>query len=177
MDDLRHFYGVIFVRRGPFTNGIFKFELKLPPRYNDTNMWPQIIFNTRVYNPYVDEKTGELDIQSAYPTWDPSRHYLVTVLTYLKKIFYSKNFVDAKANPDARALAETNPEAYRRNVEDCVRDSQKSIYTNVETSTAKFTEEQVSHRVLRDLLKHHIRNENQVTKQAVLTQIEKARKV
>jgi ubiquitin-protein ligase len=177
MDSLRHFYGVIFVRRGPFTNGIFKFELKLPTRYNDTNMWPQITFNTRVYNPYVDEKTGVLDIQSAYPTWDPSRHYLVTVLTYLKKIFYSKNFADAKANPDARALAETDPEAYRRNVEDCVRDSQKSIYTNVETSTAMFTEEQVSHRVLRDLLKHHIRNENQVTKQAVLAQIEKARKV
>jgi ubiquitin-protein ligase len=177
MDSLRHFYGVIFVRRGPFTNGIFKFELKLPPRYNDTNMWPQIVFNTRVYNPYVNETTGELDIQSAYPTWDPSRHYLVTVLTYLKKIFYSKNFVDARANPDARALAESDPEAYRKNVEDCVRESQKTIYTNVEKSTAKFTEEQVSHRVLRDLLKHHIRNENQVTKQAVLTQIEKARKV
>lgn len=177
MDSLRHFYGVIFVRRGPFTNGIFKFELKLPPRYNDTNMWPQIVFNSRVYNPYVDEKTGELDIQSAYPSWDPSRHYLVTVLTYLKKIFYSKNFVDARANPDAKALAETDPEAYRNNVEDCVRESQRTIYHHVDKSTAKFTEEQVSHRVLRDLLKHHIRNENQVTKQAVLTQIDKARKV
>lgn len=28
--ELRTFYGVIFVRRGPFTNGIFKFQLKLP---------------------------------------------------------------------------------------------------------------------------------------------------
>jgi ubiquitin-protein ligase len=177
MDSLRHFYGVIFVRRGPFTNGIFKFSLKLPPKYNDTDMWPQIVFSSHVYNPYVNEKTGELDIKSAYPTWDPSRHYLVTVLTYLKKIFYSKNFTDARANPQAKELAETNPDAYRKKVEECVRESQKNVYVNEEGSTAQFTEEQVSHRVLRDLLKHHIRNENQVTKQAVLTQVEKSRKV
>lgn len=177
MDNLRNFFGIIFVRRGPFTNGIFKFELKLPPKYNDVNMWPEIIFSSKVYNPYVDEATGALDIKSAYPNWDPSRHYLVTVLTFLKKIFYSKNFADAKANLDARKLAETDPEAYRTKVTDCVKESQKNMYINQDASTAKFTEEQVCHRVLRDLLKHHIRNESQVTKQAVLAQIDKARKV
>lgn len=177
MDNLRNFFGIIFVRRGPFTNGIFKFELKLPPKYNDVNMWPEIIFSSKVYNPYVDEATGALDIKSAYPNWDPSRHYLVTVLTFLKKIFYSKNFADAKANLDARKLAETDPEAYRAKVTDCVKESQKNMYINQDASTAKFTEEQVCHRVLRDLLKHHIRNESQVTKQAVLAQIDKARKV
>ena len=123
------------------------------------------------------EKTGELDIRSAYPSWDPSRHYLVTVLTYLKKIFYSKNFADAKANMNAKKLAEKSPEEYRKKVDACVRESQKNMYANDAGSTAKFTEEQVSHRVLRDLLKHHIRNESQVTKQAVLAQIDKARKV
>lgn len=177
MDSLRNFHGIIFVRRGPFTNGIFKFRLSLPPKYNDTNMWPNITFSSRVYNPYVNEKTGQLDVQSAYPTWDPSRHYLVTVLTYLKKIFYSKNFADAKANPSAKSLAERDPQAYKKKVEGCVHESQKSVYVNEKGSTAKFTEEEVAHRVLRDLLKHHIRSENQVTKQTVLAQIEKARKV
>ena len=129
MDSLRHFYGVIFVRRGPYTNGIFKFELTLPPRYNDKNMWPQITFTSRVFNPYVTEATGELDIQTAYPVWDPSRHYLVPVLTYLKKIFYSKNFSDAKANPEAKALSETEPEAYRKRVDECVKESQETMYT------------------------------------------------
>lgn len=175
--NLRHFFGLIFVRRGPFTNGIFKFQLKLPPQYNDTDMWPKIFFDSRVYNPYVDETSGELDIQSAYPTWDPSRHYLVTVLTYLKKIFYSKNFADAKANVAAKQLSETDPEAYRKKVEECVEESQKNVYVNRAGSTARFTEEAVSHRVLRDLLKHHVKDEKQVTKQAVLTQIEKAHKV
>lgn len=177
MNDLRSFYGIIFVRRGPYTNGIFKFQLTLPPKYNDVNMWPEITFSSYVYNPYVDENTGVLDIQSAYPSWDPSRHYLVTVLTFLKKIFYSKNFGDAKANMEAKTLAEENTEAYRKKVDNCVRESQKNMYVNEENSTAKFTEEEVCHRVLRDLLKHHIRNESQVTKQAVLAQIDKARKV
>lgn len=165
MHSLREFYGTIFVRRGPFTNGIFKFKLTLPLKYNDTDMWPRIVFSSRVYNPYVNEQTGQLDIQSAYPSWDPSRHYLVTVLTYLKKVFYSKNFVDAKANTEAKALAETDPKAYRKKVELCVHESQKNVYINEDGSTAKFTEEAVAHRVLRDLLKHHIQNENQVTKQ------------
>ena len=177
IDNLRHFYGIIFIRRGPYTNGIFKFQLKLPTRYNDVNMWPQITFSSYVYSPYIFEESGELDIQSAYPSWDPSRHYLVTVLTYLKKIFYSKNFADAKANIAAKELAEKNPDAFRKKLDACVRESQKNMYGNEEGSTAKFTEEQVSHRVLRDLLKHHIRNESQVTKQAVLAQIDKARKV
>ena len=64
MSDLRHFYGLIFVRRGHFTNGIFKFELRLPLRYNDVNMWPVIKFSSNVFNPYVDPETGELDIKS-----------------------------------------------------------------------------------------------------------------
>ncbi len=177
MDSLRNFHGIIFVRRGPFTNGIFKFHLDLPAKYNDTNMWPKITFQSKVYNPYVNESTGELDVQTAYPTWDPSRHYLVTVLTFLKKIFYSKNFADAKANPAARELAEKDPAAYKKKVEACVHESQKKVYVNEKGSTAKFTEEEVAHRVLRDLLKHHIRNENQVTKQTILAQVEKSRKV
>lgn len=177
IDNLRHFFGVIFVRRGPYSNGIFKFQLKLPLRYNDVNRHPQVTFSTYIYSPYVDEATGVLDIMSAYPNWDPTRHYLVTALTYLKKIFYSKNFADAKANVAAKELAAKEPEAYRKKIDACVRESQKNMYTNDPGSTAKFTAEQVSHSVLRDLLKHFIKSEAHVTKQAVLAQIEKARKV
>jgi len=84
--DLRHFYGIIFVRRGHYTNGIFKFQLRLPPRYNDQNTWPEINFSSNVFNPYVNATTGELDLKSHYPTWDPSKHYLVTALTLTKKV-------------------------------------------------------------------------------------------
>ena len=177
-DDLRHFHGVIFVRRGPFTNGIFKFRLRLPEKYNDLNTWPQITFSSYVYNPHVNPKTGELDVRSAYPRWDPHRHYLVTVLTFLKKIFYVKNFGDdARANPAAKKLAKKDPEAYRKKVESCVRESQKAVFVNVPGCTARFTEETLSHRVLQDLLKRQVNEPSQVNKQVVLNIIDKASKV
>ena len=52
---------------------------------------------SRRYSPLVDENTGELDVKGAYPDWDPARHYVVTVLTFLKKIFYVKDGFEARA--------------------------------------------------------------------------------
>ena len=177
LEDLRTFYGVIFVRRGPFTNGIFKFQLKLPKLYNDLNEHPEIFFLTKVYNPHVDPATGQLDIKTTYPRWDPSRHYLVTVLTFLKKIFYAKTFEDAKANLEAKELAVSDPAKYRQNVDECVRDSQKDVFHITEGSTLKFTDEELSHQVLRDLLKMNIRDVSLINKQTVLAMIEKASNV
>ncbi|CAB9508754.1 AKT-interacting protein [Seminavis robusta] len=177
MNDLRHFFGIIFVRRGHFTNGIFKFQLRLPPRYNDANMWPEITFSSHVFNPYVDPKTGQLDIKSTYPSWDPTRHYLVTVLTFLKKIFYAKTVKDASANPEAKTLMETEPNEYQKRVDACVRESQKAVFVNETGSTTKVTDEQLAHRVLIDLLKQNVQDPAQVSKAAILSMIDHASKV
>jgi ubiquitin-protein ligase len=178
LDDLRHFHGVIFVRRGPFTNGIFKFQVRLPETYNDVNTHPEITFSSYVYNPHVDPVTGQLDVTAAYPRWDPHRHYLVTVLTYLKKIFYVKTFgPDAKANIEAKQLSIDSPVDYRKQVDHCVRESQKAVFVNDPGCTARFTEEALSHQVLRDLLQRQITDPAQVNKQVVLNIIDKASKV
>jgi ubiquitin-protein ligase len=176
LKDLRHFYGVIFVRRGPFTNGIFKFELTLPRQYNDFDQHPQIVFSSKVYNPYIFPD-GRLDLESAYPRWDPSRQYLVTALTFLKKIFYAKSFTDARANLEAKEMSINDPQKYHENVEDCVRESQRHVFVNPDESTARFTEEQLSHRVLRDLLKQNVKDPMQASKNAILSMIEKASRV
>lgn len=175
--DLRCFHGIIFVRRGPYTNGIFKFRLTLPPHYNDVDAHPTIVFTSYVYNPHVYATTGQLDLITAYPHWDPSRHYLVTVLTFLKKIFYAKTFDDATANPDARQLFETNLDEYRNQVDYCVRESQKEVFVNEEDSMARFAEETLSHRVLCDLLQTNVKDPTQVAKQSILAMVEKASKV
>jgi ubiquitin-protein ligase len=173
LTEFRRFHGVIFVRRGPYMNGVFKFELILPNLYNELNQHPQIVFTTPVFSPFCDVKTGALDITTAYPRWDPARHYLVTVLTFLKKIFYAKSFDEAVANPFAKELARTNPTAFRTQVDDCVRDSQKSVYDGVPS----FAEEKLAHRVLRELLYENIKDPNQVGKNAILSMISKAKDV
>jgi len=177
LDNIRLFFGVIFVRRGPYTNGIFKFTLTLPPKYNNINQHPEIRFLSSVFNPFVESETGVLDLKTPYPRWDPSRHYLVTVLTFLKKIFYAKTFDDAKANSEAKNLAQTNPEGFRTKVDQCVRESQKFVYENAEGSTIKFSEEALTHRVLRDLMKANIKDPTQISKNTILAMIDKASKV
>lgn len=176
MDDLRHFYGVIFVRRGPYTNGIFKFELSLPKLYNSINQHPKITFVSHVYNPFVTTD-GVLDIQTAYPKWDPSKHYLVTVLTFLKKIFYAKDFDNAVANPDAKELFSTNPTLFRAKVEECVEESQKNMYNNNSTGGAlTFSADCLNHHVLRELLKENVKDPSNISKNAIIAMIDKASK-
>ena len=52
----RKWYGVIFLRRGWYAKGVFKFRIDVPKEYNDINTLPTLTFSTSVYNPYVNEK-------------------------------------------------------------------------------------------------------------------------
>ena len=48
-------------------------------------------------------KSRELDLKPKFPEWDPELHYMVAVLTYLKSIFFMKEFPQSAtvANPTA----------------------------------------------------------------------------
>jgi hypothetical protein len=48
-------------------------------------------------------QSKELDLKPKFPEWDPELHYMVAVLTYLKGIFYIKDYPpnDNVANPEA----------------------------------------------------------------------------
>ena len=164
---LRTFHGVIFVRRGNFTNGIFKFVLECDPRYNDVGLHPKVTFSSYVYNPHVHPVTGELDLKVAYPEWDGSKHYLVTVMTYIKRIFYLKDYdttadngddnavnIESKyPNQEALSLCKNDPEGYRRRVSECVRESQRSVYLNEPGCTMQFKEEEACYEIFRGLMK------------------------
>ncbi|KAH8085116.1 hypothetical protein JL720_7841 [Aureococcus anophagefferens] len=82
--DLRTWHGVIFVRRGMYASGVFKFRVELPPEYNDASRVAQLLHEPHL-QPLVDAESGELDVKFAYPEWDPAKHYVVTVLTFLKR--------------------------------------------------------------------------------------------
>ena len=71
--------------------------------YNGPGTYPRIVFNTTIFHPYVYDETRELDLSPKFPEWDPELHYMVAVLTYLKGIFYMKDFpeTDAVANSEA----------------------------------------------------------------------------
>ena len=159
LDNIRLFHGVIFIRRGIFTNAIFKFTLTCPPDYNDTNTHPKVVFSSYVYNPHVHPQTGEVDLKIPYPEWNPQKHFLVTALTFIKKIFYIKDFNDLSEeaiqmlpNQDAYNKLLNDPVGYRRRVAECVKEAQRSTYTSIPGSTVRFTEEDARHQMMRELL-------------------------
>ena len=85
---------MIFLRAGKYENGIYKFTLTVPEEYNAVGTVPAIRFVTPVVNPMVDAVTGDLDLEGVFrSSWDPTKHFLVTALVFLKKIFYLKTFV------------------------------------------------------------------------------------
>lgn len=52
-------------------------------------------------------QTRELDLKPKFPEWDPELHYMVAVLSYLKSIFFIKDFPQTGgsiANPAALEL-------------------------------------------------------------------------
>ena len=60
MDNMRKFHGVIFVRRGLYRNGVFRFTMTLPLEYNSFNIYPEIIFSPPVFNPLIEPKVIQL---------------------------------------------------------------------------------------------------------------------
>jgi ubiquitin-protein ligase len=86
IDTLRRWCGVIFLRSGLYRGGVFKFLIHIPDAYPYAA--PRVFFTSKVFNPHVHYKTGELDLAPQFPVWKSNEHYLELVLLYIKKIFY-----------------------------------------------------------------------------------------
>lgn len=153
-DHSRIWYGAIFIHAGLYRNGIFKFTIFLPEGYNGPGTYPRIVFNTNVFHPYVYEDTKELDLKPKFPQWDPELHYMVAVLTYLKGIFYMKDFPGLLqvANGVALDMFRHDPENYLNKVEDSVDESLTNVYNNEQGSTIRFTKHNPVHDNLRQEL-------------------------
>ena len=105
---MHKFHGVIFVRRGNYRDGTFRFTMVLPDGYSGINTHPQITFVPPIFNPLIDRETGKLDISvdPAMRTWQPDKHFILNALTFLKSIFYLKSFDLFTPVADNTALAQ-----------------------------------------------------------------------
>lgn len=81
---LKVWYGVIFVHKGYYRSGVFKFRMTIPESY--PNHPPSVTFLTDMFHPLVDVQ-GNVSISQQFPTWRPYQDYLFHVLHYLKNMF------------------------------------------------------------------------------------------
>ena len=152
---LRLWHGVIFLRRGMYASGIYRFRVELPEEYNEVDAWPRVFLEKNgdfhCYSPLVDADTGEVDLKKAYPRWDPTKHFVVTALTFLKKIFYLKESdLPKDANQAARDFKE-DPPTFLRSVRECVERSQRHARDDDETRALRFQEHPLLKKLSRTL--------------------------
>ncbi|GAA5811066.1 hypothetical protein MFLAVUS_004495 [Mucor flavus] len=83
-DDLYVWYGALFVHKGFYKSGTFKFRLSIPQNY--PNQPPSITFLTDMFHPLVDVN-GNVSISQQFPIWRPYQDYIFHILHYLKNMF------------------------------------------------------------------------------------------
>ncbi|KAF0731222.1 hypothetical protein Ae201684P_011770 [Aphanomyces euteiches] len=151
-DEPRLWHGVIFIHQGLYRHGIFKFSIRIPESYNGIGTYPKVTFFTKVFHPFVYPESNELDLLPKFPTWDPDLHYIVSVLVYMKSIFYTKEFssdLRRVANNKALDMFRRHPEAYVEQVDACVERSLENTYQNEPGSSLRFTKPIPAHEKLR----------------------------
>lgn len=97
------------------------------------------------YHPLVSPSSGALDVKSLVGEWDSKRCFLITLLTFVKKAFYIKEYqrgvggVDGGAmkcetwnNEDAFSAFANDREAFIRFVKESVDKSQEMVYEEVD---------------------------------------------
>ena len=58
--DIRQLFGVIFVRKGLYSGGIFRFKITLPPEYNSSGSCPHVAFTPPIFHPLVDPNVSKI---------------------------------------------------------------------------------------------------------------------
>ncbi|CAO3614883.1 unnamed protein product [Cunninghamella echinulata] len=108
-DTLNVWYGVLFIYRGSYTSGVFKFRIIVPENYPYNA--PTVGFLTDIFHPLVDHQ-GYLSLGQQFPSWRPHQDYIIHLLIYIKNIF-KKDILDQLIEKHC-----LNKEAYRLYRED-----------------------------------------------------------
>jgi len=153
-NDIRQLFGVAFLRKGLYRGGIFRFKITLPKDYNSVGSYPHVVFTPPIFHPLVDPTTGVLRLQCSeqFSDWDPTKHFLITVLIFLKKIFYLKSFdtMHDVPNEEAMQLFNAARETFSSRAQECVADSAANLNRMPAGCPLVFTEPKPAHKALRD---------------------------
>lgn len=131
LDSSRHWHGVIFVHKGFYRGGVFRFRIALPMEY--PNVPPSVNFLSRVFHPLVDPADGRVDIAMLLGRhWEPGKDFATHLLPALKKMLLRREFFepDQPLNPEAKevfSMQEDNNYFHLRATQ-CAEASASSLY-------------------------------------------------
>ncbi|CAI2352427.1 unnamed protein product [Caenorhabditis sp. 36 PRJEB53466] len=125
--------GVVFVKKGLFGGGIFRFCLLIPEEYPNTVVTPTIVFRKTIFHPLIDAKTKVLDLSLSFPDgWKSDKHSIRRVLTVLPRIFLSFEFrSDNYVNKLAALLYKESRRKFADKVFEDVETSRAEVYSEI----------------------------------------------
>uniref|UniRef100_A0A1I7TVU9 UBIQUITIN_CONJUGAT_2 domain-containing protein n=1 Tax=Caenorhabditis tropicalis TaxID=1561998 RepID=A0A1I7TVU9_9PELO len=121
-------FGVIFIRKGIFGGGIFRFRIQIPSSFPNSTDLPRVIFHQSIFHPLISQK--ELTLARSFPDgWKPEKHSLRRVLIVIQRSFYS---FDVDNDSEASILYKEHREKFREIAKECVESSRSMVYDEVE---------------------------------------------
>jgi len=119
-------FGVIFIRQGTYEDGVFRFTLDIPNNYPDGDC-PTITFTPPVYHPFIDAKSGKLNVSQGFTPWRANVNHIWQVLLYMRRIFYKFDTNDP-VNIQAADLYESDIDAFKKKIKENISDINKKLY-------------------------------------------------
>lgn len=116
-------HGVIFLRAGPFNEGIFRFDILLPDNYPNTA--PLVRFTSRIFHPQI-HKNGVLNLEQAFLCWEKGESHISDVLKYVKSCFFNLNTWNA-LNEEAATCVNVDLDEFKVKARECVEESLKKF--------------------------------------------------
>lgn len=139
-DNIKIWHGVIFPREGLYKDGIFKFQIQIPPEY--PNSAPKVVFVSKVYHPLIAYDTGILDLSKRFPKWEPGKCFLVRVIYYIQDLFCQEELFKKK-NEEIDINTKSK-------IDKCVKESIEKRFQNQPDSSIKFSEYTKYHQLILD---------------------------
>lgn len=116
-------HGIIFLRAGPFKEGIFRFNILLPDNF--PNSAPIVRFTSHVFHPQI-HINGVLNLGQTFHCWKRGESHVCDVLKYIKSCFYNLNTGGA-LNQEASNCIDDNLNEFKAKASECVKQSLKEF--------------------------------------------------
>ncbi|EDO48780.1 predicted protein [Nematostella vectensis] len=133
LKSLQVWHGIIFLRAGPYRDGIFRFFIFLQDDFPDSR--PLVKFTSNVFHPQIHEN-GVFNLEVAFPNWHRGKHCIWQILKYMKSCFYSTDTWGG-VNQDAVNVVHSSLEEFKEKARNCALESQK-IFDEETESSGKF---------------------------------------
>ncbi|EGF82420.1 hypothetical protein BATDEDRAFT_22905 [Batrachochytrium dendrobatidis JAM81] len=84
IDNLYLWHGTIFLHRGHYKEGVFKFYIEIPDSYPE--QIPIVRFITDMFHPLID-RDGYFNLGQQFIRWRPYKDFICHILHYIKNSF------------------------------------------------------------------------------------------